>query len=146
MDCEISDNYGDRVRVGGTVAVKVGHDMLRGIVSSVSPMSRNGVISFSVQLDSADHASLRSGLKTDVYVMNNVMENVLRLPNASFYTGGGSYELFVLESEGELVKRSVVLGDSNYDYIEVVSGLEEGDRVVVSNMSNYKNNNKLKLK
>ncbi len=146
VDCEISDNYGDRVRVGGTVAVKVGHDMLRGIVSSVSPMSRNGVISFSVQLDSADHASLRSGLKTDVYVMNNVMENVLRLPNASFYTGGGSYELFVLESEGELVKRSVVLGDSNYDYIEVVSGLEEGDRVVVSNMSNYKNNNKLKLK
>lgn len=146
VDCEISDNYGDRVRVGGTVAVKVGHDMLRGIVSSVSPMSRNGVISFSVQLDSADHASLRSGLKTDVYVMNNVMENVLRLPNASFYTRGGSYELFVLESEGELVKRSVVLGDSNYDYIEVVSGLEEGDRVVVSNMSNYKNNNKLKLK
>lgn len=146
VDCEISDNYGDRVRVGGVAVVKVGREMLRGIVSNVTPMSRNGVIAFSVQPDSADHKELRSGLKTDVYVMDNVMENVLRLPNASFYTGAGSYDIFVVASDNELVRRRVVLGDCNYDYVEVISGLEEGDEVVVSDMSEYKENNKLKLK
>jgi len=40
----------------------------------------------------------------------------------------------------------VQLGDSNFEYVEVVSGLQPGDRVVVSDMSQYKNKNKLKLK
>ena len=40
----------------------------------------------------------------------------------------------------------VQLGDSNFEFVEVVSGLQPGDEVVVSDMSNYKNKNKLKLK
>ena len=37
------------------------------------------------------------------------------------------------------------MGDSNYEYVEVVSGLQEGDEVVVSDMNAYKDKNKLKL-
>ena len=37
-------------------------------------------------------------------------------------------------------------GDSNFEYVEVISGLKPGDKVVVSDMSSYKNKNKLKLK
>ena len=47
---------------------------------------------------------------------------------------------------GELLKRKVRLGDSNFEYVEVVSGLQPGDQVVVSDMSNYKEKSKLKLK
>ena len=50
------------------------------------------------------------------------------------------------DGEGQLVKRKVQLGDSNFEYVEVVSGLKPGDQVVVSDMSQYKNKNKLKLK
>lgn len=46
----------------------------------------------------------------------------------------------------ELVKRKVQLADSNFEYVEVLSGLKLGDRVVVSDMNSYKNKNKLKLK
>ena len=38
------------------------------------------------------------------------------------------------------------LGDSNYEYVEVISGLEPGDQVVVSDMASYKDKNKLKVK
>ena len=38
------------------------------------------------------------------------------------------------------------LGDSNFEFVEVVSGLNPGDKVVVSDMTNYKNKNKLKVK
>ena len=44
------------------------------------------------------------------------------------------------------IKRKVQLGDSNFEYVEVISGLKPGDKVVVSDMSSYKNKNKLKLK
>ena len=143
---EIADTYGDRVAAGGRAIVKIGNEKLEGTVSSVTPLSKNGVISFIVQLNEDNNKRLRSGLKTDVYVMNAVKEGVLRLANASYYVGRGEYELFVQDSKDEIVKRKVQLGDSNFEYVEVISGLKPGDKVVVSDMSSYKNKNKLKLK
>ncbi len=146
VEGEIADTYGDRVAAGGRAIVKIGNEKLEGTVSSVTPVSKNGVISFIVQLNEDNNKRLRSGLKTDVYVMNAVKEGVLRLSNASYYVGRGEYELFVQDSKDEIVKRKVQLGDSNFEYVEVISGLKPGDKVVVSDMSSYKNKNKLKLK
>lgn len=145
VEGEIADTYGDRVAAGGRAIVKIGNEKLEGTVSSVTPLSKNGVISFIVQLNEDNNKRLRSGLKTDVYVMNAVKEGVLRLANASYYVGRGEYELFVQDSKDEIVKRKVQLGDSNFEYVEVISGLKPGDKVVVSDMSSYKNKNKLKL-
>ena len=146
VEGEIADTYGDRVAAGGRAIVKIGSEKLEGQVSSVTPLSKNGVISFTVQLEDDSNRRLRSGLKTDVYVMNAVKEDVMRVANASYYVGRGEYDLFVRDGEGQIVKRKVQLGDSNFEYVEVVSGLKPGDQVVVSDMSQYKNKNKLKLK
>ncbi len=146
VEGEVADTYGDRVAAGGKAIVKIGSEKLEGIISSVTPLSKNGVISFSVQLNDDNNRRLRSGLKTDVYVMNAVKEDVLRIANASYYVGRGEYELFVLDSDNELVKRKVQLGDSNFEYVEVIGGLKPGDKVVVSDMSSHKNKSKLKVR
>ena len=140
VEGEIADTY------GGKAIVKIGSEKLEGTVSSVTPLSKNGVISFTVQLNEDNNRRLRSGLKTDVYVMNAVKEDVMRIANASYYVGRGEYELFVRNSDKEIVKRKVQLGDSNFEFVEVIGGLQPGDEVVVSDMSQYKNKNKLKLK
>lgn len=145
IEGEIADSYGDRISVGSKVIVKVGNEQLEGVVGSVTPLSKNGVISFSVQLKEDNNKRLRSGLKTDVYVMNAVKEDVLRIANSSYYVGRGEYDLFVL-SDDEIVKRKVQLGDSNFEYVEVLAGLKTGDQVVVSDMTSYKTKSKLKVK
>lgn len=145
IEGEIADTYGDRIAAGSRAVVKIGNDKLDGVVSDVTPLSKNGVISFTVQLEEDNHRRLRSGLKTDVYVMNAIREDVLRIANASFYTGKGDYDLFVVNGD-QLIRRRVRLGDSNFEYVEVVDGLQEGDEVVVSDMANYKEKTKLKLK
>ena len=146
VEGEIADTYGDRVAAGGKAIVKVGSEKVEGVISSVTPLSKNGVISFSVQLVDDNNKRLRSGLKTDVYVMNAVKEDVMRIANASYYVGRGEYELFVMTSDDEIVKRKVQLGDSNFEFVEVISGLQPGDRIVVSDMSQYRNKTKLKVK
>ena len=146
VDAEIADSYGDRVAAGGRSIVRMGKEQLQGVVSSVTPLSKNGVISFTVQLEDGSNKRLRSGLRTDVYVMNAVKEDVMRIANASYYMGRGDYDLFVMDGESELVKRKVKLGDSNFEFVEVIEGLKPGDRVVVSDMSDFKNKSKLKLK
>lgn len=146
VEGEIADTYGDRVAAGGRAIVKIGRDKLEGTVSSVTPLSKNGVISFIVQLEDDSNHRLRSGLKTDVYVMNAVKEGVMRIQNGSYYVGRGDYELFVRVGKGELEKRKVQLGDSNFEYVEVVSGLKLGEEVVVSDMSQFKTKKTLKVK
>ena len=145
VEGEIADTYGDRVAPGSHAVVKIGSERIDGTVSDVTPLSKNGVISFTVQLSDDNNKRLRSGLKTDVYVMNAIKEDVLRIANGSYYVGKGEYDLFVV-NDGELLKRKVRLGDSNFEYVEVVSGLQPGDQVVVSDMSSYKEKSKLKLK
>lgn len=145
VEGEIADSYGDRISAGGKAIVKIGNEKLEGVVSSVTPLSKNGVISFTVQLIDDNNKRLRSGLKTDVHVMNAVKEDVMRIANRSYYIGRGEYELFVLNGDNELVKRKVQLGDSNFEYVEVVSGLKPGDQVVVSDMAEHKNADDLRL-
>ena len=144
IEGEIADTYGDRIAAGSKAVIKIGSEKLEGTVSDVTPLSKNGVISFTVQLEDDNHKRLRSGLKTDVYVMNAVKDDVLRIANSSYYVGKGEYELFVVNGD-QLLKRKVQLGDSNFEYVEVVGGLQEGDEVVVSDMNAYKDKNKLKL-
>ena len=144
VDATIADAYGEYVTAGGKVIVKIGSDNLEGTVGSVNPLSQNGVIKFTVTLKDDSHKRLRSGLRTDVYVVNSIKENVLRLPNSSYYVGAGAYNLFVLEN-GELVRRAVELGESSYDYVEVISGLNKGEEVVISDMKRFKSNNSVKL-
>ena len=144
IEGEIADTYGDRIAAGSKAVIKIGSEKLDGTDSDVTPLSKNGVISFTVQLEEDNHKRLRSGLKTDVYVMNAVKDDVLRIANSSYYVGKGEYELFVVNGN-QLLKRKVQLGDSNFEYVEVVSGLQEGDQVIVSDMNAYKDKNKLKI-
>lgn len=143
---EIADSYGDKISVGGKAIVKIGGKTINGIISSVTPLSKNGVINFTVQLKDDHNSVLRSGLNTDIYVINSVKSDVMRIANSAYYTGPGTYSLFVANSNGEIVKRKVKLGEAGFDYVEVLSGLKPGDKVVVSDMNDYKDKNKLKLK
>lgn len=146
VDAEIADAYAERLNVGSQAIVKIGSTELKGTVSNVTPQSANGVIHFSVRLDNDSHQRLRAGLKTDVYVLSDVIEDVVRIANGSYYTGPAVYELFVFSGDNRLERRKVRLGESNYEYVEVVDGLRPGDRVVISDMAPYKQRNTLKIK
>lgn len=144
IEGEIADTYGDRIAAGSRAVVRIGNERLNGVVSDVTPLSRNGVISFTVQLEDDNHSRLRSGLRTDVYVMNAIREDVMRIANGTYYSGKGEYELFVVRGD-RLLKQKVILGDSNFEFVEVVGGLQPGDEVIVSDMSDFKEKSKLAL-
>ena len=129
-ECEISDSHSERVRVGGAVILRIGKERLTGIINTVTPLSQSGAITFTVVPDNMSHPRLRSGLRTEVFVITSIKDDVLRIRNGSFYSGPGDYTLFILK-DNLLLPRQVRLGECNYDYIEVISGLESGEQVIV---------------
>ncbi|MDE6497631.1 MAG: HlyD family efflux transporter periplasmic adaptor subunit [Muribaculaceae bacterium] len=145
VDAEAADAFADRLRVGNGAIVKIGNEQLRGTISNVKPQSANGVMTFSVKLNDDGNKRLRAGHKTEVYVLSDVIENTTRISNGSYYTGPGEYDMFVVDGEDKLVRRKVRLGDSNYEFVEVLSGLNPGERVAVNDMKEYKNNQTIKI-
>ncbi|MDR1181740.1 MAG: HlyD family efflux transporter periplasmic adaptor subunit, partial [Bacteroidales bacterium] len=118
IEAEVSESYGSKVLAGSDVIIKASGKELRGKIGNVVPSVQNGIIIFSVLLDDNRNEMLRSGLKVDVYVINAIQENTLRIAYRSYYTGPGEYDLWVI-SNGEAIKRKVTLGESSYNYVEV---------------------------
>lgn len=146
IKAQTPDTYAERIRVGATAVIKAGKNRIEGIVSGIEPQSQNGMIAFDVRIDRSAMSCLRSGLKADVYVMHDIMEDVVRIPNGSYYKGPGEYRLFVMSDDAKSLSRHTVrLGDCNFEYVEVTDGLRPGQQVVISDMSEYKSNN-LKIK
>ncbi len=145
VEGEMADVYADRLRTGSEVVVKIGMLKLTGTVSNIRPSVKNGTVTFNIELAESNHPKLRAGLKTDVYVIASFKERALRIANGSYYTGKGEYDLWVVDG-GEAIPRKVRLGDSNFEYVEVLDGLAAGEQVIVSNMDSYKNRKKVKVK
>lgn len=145
IEAEITDGYADKVSPGNKAVVRVGNEELSGIVGNVVPSIKDGMIEFIVFLDDNDHERLRSGLKVDVFVINAVRDDALRLERRSFYNGPGDYNLWVVDDD-HIIKKTVKLGEGSYDYVEVLDGLKIGDKVVVSDMNKYRDNDNLKIR
>ena len=145
INAQVSDNMSEHLSTGKSVVVLVGGERLHGHISNMAAKSEGGNISFDITLNEPSHPKLRYGQRVDVYIMHRIREDVLRIPNGSYYKGAGEYTFFVKNNE-KLVRRRVRLGNSNYDYVEAVEGLNEGDEVVTSNMEYYNNRKEINLK
>ncbi|MDR1563102.1 MAG: efflux RND transporter periplasmic adaptor subunit [Dysgonamonadaceae bacterium] len=145
VDAEISDSYGSRIASGSKVTVKIASSELTGIVGNIVPSVKDGLINFTVLLEDNANTLLRSGLKVDVYVINSIESDAMRISRRSYYTGAGDYDLWVI-SGNEATKRKVVLGESSYNYVVVKEGLEEGETVIISDMARYYDKNTIKIK
>jgi len=146
VDAQVSESYAPDIKAGSRVWVKAGRETLGGMVSGMSPTAVSGMLTVTVTLDNDSAQVLRPGVKAEVQIASGVRADVVRLPNKSFYSGPGSYQLYVRRpGAGELELRSVHLGVAGYDYVEVVSGLTEGEEVATVDAKRFENRPVVKI-
>jgi HlyD family secretion protein len=141
----ISDNYLDQLHAGMPVIVRANDVPLRGHVANVFPSIQNGIVSFDVQLNERNNKQLRPNMKAEVFVITDAHSNIMRLPNGAALKGLGKQDVFVV-NKGKATRRTVTLGMSNFDYVEIIEGLKPGDVVITSDMSEYKNSKEIQIK
>jgi HlyD family secretion protein len=146
VEGQLPDGSRDRIAIGSKVLINIGKDVLEGSVTNISPQSNQNLISFTVALADPRNSHLRPGLSIEMQVVYGYKDKVMLMPNGTFFKGPGQYAVFVLDGDRQLVRRTVQLGDSNREYVEVLSGLKVGDRVVTSDMSDYSSHKTLKIK
>jgi len=134
----MSDNLLDKIHNNMTAIIRVGDTQLRGSIVNISPAVNNAIVSFDIQLNQKDSKVLRPNQKVDVFLVTATRNGVLRVANGPAFNGTDEQEVFVLKN-GIAERRTVKTGLSNFDYVEVLSGLKAGDEVITSDMGEYKN-------
>ncbi|MPR36128.1 efflux RND transporter periplasmic adaptor subunit [Salmonirosea aquatica] len=140
-----SDVYADQVKAGLPVVIKVNDSTLRGTITQVKPAVKDGVIGFVVQLDNARSESLRPNMKVDVYVVTDRSANTLRVANGPAFTGKRKQYVYVAQA-GKAIRREVEVGLSNFDFVEIKSGLQAGEKVILTDMNQYEHLEEITIK
>src|SRR5690349_1591386 len=96
-------------------------------VSDVEQQNRTQEVEVELE-DAAFASTLLPGLSADVEIVLGVRENALRVPSSALLEGG---RVLVL-ADGALSERRVRVGVRNWDWTEVLEGLEPGERVVTT--------------
>lgn len=116
------------------------------VVAKIYPQVQNGQFEIDFRFVDEQPTDIRRGqtLQTKL-TLGDASEAVL-IPSGAFYQDtGGKWIFVVTESGNEAVRRNVRLGRKNNQFIEVIDGLEIGERVVTSPYSSYQDMQRLKL-
>lgn len=141
----ISDTYLDQLHNGMPAIIRFNEMQLRGHISNVYPSVQNGIVSYDVQLDERNNKQLRPNMKVEVFLITAAHSQVMRIANGAAFKSVGAQDVYVLTGN-KAEKRTVHLGLSNFDFVEIKDGLKPGDLVISSDMSEYKNSREISIK
>ena len=141
-ELKIAETQIKDVKLGQPVAVDTRNGIIQGRVSRIDPAAREGTFTVDAELTGPLPASARPDLSVDGTIELERLSNVLYVGRPAFGQGQQTVGMFRLGPDGhEAVRTQVALGRSSVSTIEVVSGLREGDQVIISDtttMDNYK--------
>ncbi len=140
----ISDVHSSRIGPGMRAWVKIDDETIGGVVDSVDPRIEAGVMKFSVTLDAPSHPRLRNNLRADVLVVTGRRTNTLVARRGAL--GRTDTKSAFVVRDGNAVRVPVRFGIGGDDTIEIVSGLREGDQVVISDMNDFEDVEKIRIK
>jgi HlyD family secretion protein len=147
LQADIDEFYINRVDIGQSVSYQHNGKIYPAEVKKIYPQVTNGQFQVDIQFTENQPPELRRGQTLQAKLTLGDESEAVLIPNGSFYQDTGGHWIFVTTPDGsEAVKRNIVLGRRNNSYIEVVEGLQPGEKVVTSSYSGYEEIDRLKIK
>ena len=135
------------VRVGQPVIVDTRNGLIQGTVSRIDPAAREGTFEIDATLVGPLPPSARPDLSVDGTIELERLKDVLKVGRPAFGQAQQTIGMFVLTPDGtEAERRSVKLGRNSVSQIEILDGLKEGDRVIISDTSALDSYNRIRLR
>lgn len=142
----ISDTYADQLKIGMPAIVKINDKQLRATINNIEPSVQNNVLSFELSLDENQHELLRPKLRVEVFIITAAQSNIVRVPNGPAFKGTPVQDIFVINTTGNAERRTVKTGLSNFDFVEIKEGIKAGEKVILTDLSEYKVIREIKMK
>jgi HlyD family secretion protein len=135
------------VRVGQPVIVDTRNGLIQGTVSRIDPAAREGTFEIDATLIGPLPPSARPDLSVDGTIELERLKDVLKVGRPAFGQAQQTIGMFVLSPDGtEAERRSVKLGRNSVSQIEILEGLKEGDRVIISDTTALDSYNRIRIR
>ena len=143
---QVDEFYLGRVEPGQTATAEWGGKTYKMKVAKIYPQVRNGTFEVDFHFVGPAPADVQRGQTLQTKLTLGDPAPALLIPNGAFYNEtGGSWVFVVTPDGGEAVKRPVRLGRRNANYIEVLEGLEPGEKVLTSPYTGFADKDRLDL-
>jgi HlyD family secretion protein len=130
----VEDDFYDHIKTGTRVYVGIDNQKLIGVIGTVDPVVKDRKIEFDVNLQESNHFKLRPNLSVDLEIAMAERDSVLRISNGPVIGRGKEHQVFVLTQSG-VESREIRTGLKTKEYVEILEGLNEGERIVLSVVS-----------
>jgi HlyD family secretion protein len=135
------------VRVGQPVVVDTRNGLIQGTVARIDPAAREGTFEIDATLIGPLPPSARPDLSVDGTIELERLQDVLKVGRPAFGQAQQTIGMFVLSPDGtEAERRSVKLGRNSVSQIEILDGLKEGDRVIISDTTALDSYNRIRIR
>jgi HlyD family secretion protein len=143
----IPESQAKDVQIGQGASIDTRNGIIPGHVSRKDPSAQAGTVTIDVALDGPLPAGAVPDLSIDGTIQIEKLKNVLYTGRPASGAGTGTVGLFkVVEGGSAAVRVQVVLGRSSVTTVEIVRGLQPGDRVILSDMSPFDNVDRVRIK
>jgi HlyD family secretion protein len=143
---KVAETQAKDVQIGQNVVIDTRNGTIPGTVSRIDPAVQNGTVSVDVELTGELPKGARPDLTVDGTIELERLSNVLYIGRPTQATSGGTVSLFKVDADNAGATRIPVrLGRSSVNTIEVLEGLREGDRIILSDMSTWDGEERIEL-
>ena len=137
VQMQVAESFARELQPGMPGEISGNGQQWKGRVSSVSPEVVNSEVAARLRFDGALPAQLRQNQRLSVRVLLDQRDNVLSVARGSFVDEGGGRVAYVLH-DGIAEKRAIRLGAQSLARVEVLEGLQPGERVVISGTEQFR--------
>jgi HlyD family secretion protein len=146
-ELRIAETQAKDIALGQPVKVDTRNGIIDGKVLRVDPAVQNGTVQVDVDLEGKLPPGARPDLSVDGTIEIERLPDVLYVGRPAFGQSDSEVRLFKLDAGGDVATRvPVELGKSSVNLIEIVKGLNVGDRVILSDTSAFDQHDRVRLK
>jgi HlyD family secretion protein len=127
----IDEKYSEFIKTGNPVFAFPENEKLNGLIGNVTPVVADNKIQFNVHLENSNNPKLIPNQAVRLQVLKSVKNEVLRISSDNDFKANMEQTVYVLDS-GNVVPKTVQFGIKGAGYQEILSGLKEGEKVILS--------------
>ncbi len=142
---KIAETQAKDIQINQPASIDTRNGIVAGHVTRVDPAVEQGTVTVDVALDGPLPKGARPDLSVDGTIELERLDNVLYVGRPAFAQDGATVGVFKLTGNGEAVRTPVHFGRSSVNTIEILSGLKEGDQVILSDTSAYDSHDRISL-
>jgi HlyD family secretion protein len=145
-EVKIAETQAKDIQIGQPSSIDTRNGLVDGRVARIDPSVQNGTVTVDVTLTGALPKGARPDLSVDGTIELEHLDDVIFVGRPAFGQERSTVGIFKLDSDGVYATRTQVqLGRSSVNTIEIVAGLQPGDRVILSDMSQWDANDRIRL-